>query len=95
MKAVCPVCHGCGEYDVVSDTTDEIYPVRCTYCDGTGWMEYADNEVNVVIVGCGHAECDVTKEWDESLGSWYFFYDCPVCGYYWEGPMYGYAWPSE
>ncbi len=48
-----------------------------------------------MIVGCGHPECVVTKVWDEYLCSWYFYWDCPVCGYYWEGPMYGYCLPGE
>lgn len=34
----CPACEGKGEYDTESTWGKEniIYPVKCTYCDGTG-----------------------------------------------------------
>lgn len=40
-----------------------------------------------LIIGC---KCGglkmIDKVWDEDLG-WYTFWECPDCGYYWEGPM--------
>lgn len=38
MDVKCPVCKGKGEYDTDSNFNNEkiIYPVKCTYCDGTG-----------------------------------------------------------
>lgn len=40
MKMVkCPQCNGKGEYDVEDKRGN--YPVKCTYCDGSGKIEKA------------------------------------------------------
>lgn len=41
-----------------------------------------------MVVGCEHKECEVYKEYDEELGAYYYYYDCLIYGYYWEGPIY-------
>lgn len=37
MQVKCPQCNGKGQYKVKSQ--DEIYPVTCTYCDGSGKVD--------------------------------------------------------
>lgn len=41
-----------------------------------------------MIVGCGCENCKIEKEWDEDLDTYYYYFQCDECGYYWEGPIY-------
>jgi len=41
-----------------------------------------------MVVDCDCGNAIVTKEWDNELGTYYYFYECEQCGYYWEGPIY-------
>lgn len=43
---------------------------------------------SVKIIGCSCGKAVVTKEWDEELAAYYYFYKCEQCNYYWEGPIY-------
>ena len=43
---------------------------------------------NTVTVGCSCEDLEITKEWDDDLGTYYYFFECEKCGYYWEGPLY-------
>lgn len=40
------------------------------------------------IIGCQCGNTVITKEWDNELGTYYYYYECKKCGYYWEGPIY-------
>ncbi|WP_286675280.1 hypothetical protein [Clostridium sp. VAP23] len=37
-----------------------------------------------MVVGCEH-KCEITKEWDDEYEKYYYYIECPICGYYWEG----------
>ena len=43
---------------------------------------------NTIVVGCSCGYPNVAKEWDDDLGTFYYFVSCEKCGYYWEGPIY-------
>lgn len=40
-----------------------------------------------MIVGCSCGKCKIEKEWDEFLDTYYYYFKCEKCEYYWEGVL--------
>lgn len=50
---------------------------------------YGDLQSTAYIIQCKCGGVKKTEEqWDADLGAYYCVYECPKCGYYWEGPIY-------